>query len=87
MDRFYQDTKLDRISLRANKRFNWDFINALLEWYLMSDAELEKAAKGEGGKNGYLRQFTSRGNWSQANRNSVIPSLCSSLDRFSVKPQ
>jgi hypothetical protein len=87
MDRFYQDTKLDRLSLRGEQRFNWDYLNALLEFYLMSDAELEKATKGEGKKNGYLRQFTSRDNWSQANRNSVIPSLCSSLDRFSVKPQ
>jgi hypothetical protein len=87
MDSFYQDTKLDRISLRGEQRFNWDFINALLEWHLMSDAELEKAAKGEEEKNGYLRQFTRSGNWSQASRNRVIPSLCSSLDRFSVKPQ
>ncbi|HXI71552.1 MAG TPA: P-loop NTPase fold protein [Verrucomicrobiae bacterium] len=87
LDRFYQDTKLDRLNFRGEQQFNWDYLNALLEFYLMSDAELEKAAKGEGEKNGYLRQITSRGSWTQANRNNVILNHCSSLDRFSVKPQ
>jgi len=87
IDRFYQDTKLDRLSFRGEHHFNWNYLNALLEFYLMSDAELENAAKGEGERNRYLRQITSRGNWSQASRNSVIPNLCSSLDKFSVKPQ
>jgi hypothetical protein len=87
MDRFYQDTKLDRLNLNDGHNFNWEYLNALLEFWLMSDAELEEAAKGEGEKNSLLRQINSRGNWSQKSRNSVIPNLCSGLDRFSVKPQ
>jgi len=85
-DYLKEGTKLDRLSLRGEQRFNWDYLNALLEFFLMSDAELEKATKAEGEKNGFLKQFVSNGNWSQARRNGIIPSLCSCLDRFSVKP-
>lgn len=84
VEQFYKETKLNDLKVRSGESFYWPHMNALLEFYLMAEEELKKAQEQSGEKNSELRQIASR--WGGTTRNMVIPQLCSSLDRFSVRP-
>lgn len=86
-DQFFQDSSLNQLRVSSGQGFNWERQKDVLDFYLMSDAELEEATSDEGGTKkvrGGLVQL--KNNW-RGNRRSFIPMLCSQLDRFSLRPQ
>jgi len=84
-NQFYQKTNLNQLKLGNEQRFNWEWMKALLDYYLMFDEELKKATEDGNPSNGDLKQISR--NMRGGDRTKVIPFLCSSLDRFSLKPR
>jgi len=84
-DHFYKETQLDQLNLGGEQRFNWPWMRAHLDFYIMPEEELKKALTGQSEQSAELRQLASR--WGGMPRRQMIPNLCSNLDRFSVKPE
>ena len=81
--KFYHETNLNQLKLGHEHSFNWEWMKAHLDWYLMSDDELKKATENANASNGDLRQVSRD---MGGNRTKTIPFFCSSLNRFSIKP-
>ena len=82
--KFYQETNLNQLKLGHEHSFNWEWMKAHLDYYLMSDDELKKATEIANANNGDLRQVSRD---MRGDRAKIIPFFCSCLNRFSLKPR
>ena len=80
---FYQETNLDQLKLGNEHGFDWEWMKAQLDNYLMTDDELKKAVENPDERNSQLRQVSQE---FRAGRTKVIQHFCSYLNRFSIKP-
>jgi hypothetical protein len=83
MNQFYQETNLNRLK-PGDQSFNWEWMKARLDYYLMSDDELKKATENANENNADLRQISRD---AHGDRRRLIPFFCSGLNRFSLRPK
>jgi hypothetical protein len=83
---FFTDSLLNQLNVGNEHEFNWEWLRDMLDFYLMSDTELEIATNaGNTQIRSGLKQM-SRYTDAVARKN-VIPTMCLKLDRFSLNPQ
>ena len=89
--RFFKETGLDQLKEGNGQNVSQEWVKDILNYYLMSDAELEKARKNDDGTEKDIRSGPGRmGSWLSScrmNRDRVIPFFCGRLDRFSLQPK
>ena len=83
---FFTDSLLNQLDVGNEHEFNWEWLRDMLDFYLMSETELETAANDTSSSaRGGLKTMISR--WPGSDRKNVIPAMCLKLDRFSLIPQ
>jgi hypothetical protein len=82
---FFADTGLDQMK-SANQGFDLDWAKKILWVCLMSDAEYEKAVNAEKEAKNIQVSLSDVRNRMRGERAKFIPSICSRLDRFALKP-
>jgi len=82
---FFMDSGLDQFNERRAQGFNWEWHKDALDFYLMTDAELAEATNDQRGNKAVRSGLVERMRWA-GNRKNIIPSLCSQLDRFALRP-
>ena len=83
---FFTDSLLSQLDVGNEHEFNWEWLRDMLDFYLMSDTELETAiSDGNTQVRSGLKRMSSYGD--AIARKSVIPAMCLKLDRFSLSPQ
>jgi hypothetical protein len=82
---FSADTRLDQLK-SSSQDLDSDWARKLLSFCLMPEDEYQKAVSAEEKPKGMQVPLSRFENHFRAPRNRIIPTLCSRLDRFSLKP-
>jgi hypothetical protein len=83
---FFTDSLLSQLDVGNEHEFNWEWLRDMLDFYLMSETELETVTN-DTSSSARSGLKTMRSRWPGSDRKNVIPAMCLKLDRFSLNPQ
>jgi hypothetical protein len=84
-EEFFRTTQLDQIRVRAQPH-DQELIKKVLSICLMSDVDFERALNAEKQADNTQISLSELKRWFPGDRATIIPALCSKLDRFAFKP-